>query len=72
MGLFHLICFNRTTVELKRIYSEYDIKNTISFNRTTVELKPEIGTASPGNGASFNRTTVELKRVQLPPTRHLS
>ena len=56
--------FNRTTMELKHLFSSSSlIAIMLTFNRTTMELKHNRHNHNEHSQNTFNRTTMELKRT---------
>ena len=56
--------FNRTTMELKPLLSDYHVNGWWTFNRTTMELKRGIQVGEGVEVQPFNRTTMELKHAK--------
>ena len=62
----HSQAFNRTSMELKHMRSNYNQRITLAFNRTSMELK-----RWPSHhhwrfiGRTFNRTSMELKLIMM-------
>ena len=54
--------FNRTTMELKRVFVFWQFYTFFPFNRTTMELKQATSVYDSLQMISFNRTTMELKQ----------
>ena len=60
---FLVFTFNRTNVELKRIWKIERSGWADTFNRTNVDLKQKMDTPATFYQNSFNRTNVELKLI---------